>query len=242
MGRSFNFPKFRAGEPLLPQLTAERLNALVDAMDRNRVEFGDNITGQRTPGGVIIRTNPRADGNGGDLDHPFKVVKTVDDTVPPYPVLKVLPGVIGNIIPTLATARLDKRNDEAGVKPWFYSPTGDYSLLLKVMVDTGTIEPNKRAGIISVSVISSLDPSIPDDIKSGTPPTVMELYMRWDNAGTPEQSNSKGYFFIKIADIHAITVAEGPTAGSIEVRNISQFLTQSYLTFVITSYEVIPMV
>jgi hypothetical protein len=66
MGRAFNFPKFRAGEALLPQLTAERLNAIIDALDRNRVEFGDNVTGQRTPGGTIVRSH--ADGaSGGDV-------------------------------------------------------------------------------------------------------------------------------------------------------------------------------
>jgi hypothetical protein len=71
VARSFNFPKFKAGEPLLPQLSAERLNAIIDALDRNRVEFGDNVTGQRTPGGTIVRAN--AKGGGGDGDFPFQL-------------------------------------------------------------------------------------------------------------------------------------------------------------------------
>lgn len=91
MGRSFNFPKFRSGELLLPQLTAERLNALVDAIDRNRVEFGDNITGQRTPGGVIVRSHSQGAGGGDIPDISFILSDaTVSEGDPPETSNKVL--------------------------------------------------------------------------------------------------------------------------------------------------------
>lgn len=67
----YNFKPFEAGKPLLPQLTAERLNGLVDAINRNRPEFGDNITGQRTPAGVILRAKFQPSAANTDPDLAF---------------------------------------------------------------------------------------------------------------------------------------------------------------------------
>lgn len=57
MSKGFNFLPFQAGKNLLDQLTAERLNAMCDAIDRCRPIAGDNMTSQSTPGGVILRGN-----------------------------------------------------------------------------------------------------------------------------------------------------------------------------------------
>jgi hypothetical protein len=71
MSQSVDIPPFKAGEPLLKQLTAARLNAMIDAIKRNGVQFGDNITGQRTPGGTIIRAKFNPSGAGEDPDITF---------------------------------------------------------------------------------------------------------------------------------------------------------------------------
>jgi hypothetical protein len=51
----YNLKPFRAGEPLLKQLTAARMNGLIDAINRSNIIFGDNVYGQRTPGGAIVK-------------------------------------------------------------------------------------------------------------------------------------------------------------------------------------------
>lgn len=48
---------FEQGKSLTEQLSAERLNLILDAIQRNIVQSGDNIEVQRTPGGTIVRAN-----------------------------------------------------------------------------------------------------------------------------------------------------------------------------------------
>lgn len=71
MSQGFNFPRFQQGQPLLDQLTADRLNAILDAIDRNRPQWGDNMTGQRTPGGVILRAKFKPVNSAEDPDISF---------------------------------------------------------------------------------------------------------------------------------------------------------------------------
>ncbi len=64
----FPLPKFKANEPLLAQLTAARLNAILDAIDRAGVIFGDNVRGRFTSTGTIIDAKPQGASSGlGDI-------------------------------------------------------------------------------------------------------------------------------------------------------------------------------
>jgi hypothetical protein len=101
MGREFNFPKFRAGEPLLPQLSAERLNAIIDAIGRNRIEFGDNVTGQRTPGGTIVRANAKS--TGGDSNFPFLLQLGTRPDEPTQYLVGISDGKVNNEWPDVGT-------------------------------------------------------------------------------------------------------------------------------------------
>lgn len=100
MSREFNFEPFKANEPILDQLTATRLNAMLDGINRNRVEFGDNITGTRAPGGTIVRAkfNPATAENPTDYSFRFMDATEVVDGEASNKVL-VLDGKINGTLP-----------------------------------------------------------------------------------------------------------------------------------------------
>lgn len=233
MSREFNFQRFEAGRPLLEQLTADRLNAILDGISRNRPEFGDNITGQRTPGGTILRTNARGDAGDSAPNTPFKVYKSFDNSTPPYPILKIYPGRIADIVPTLAAAKLDVSDTIVGLHPWFYSATGSYSLFLKVVIDNTIPDSNFQSHVQSVSVLSDNDALVIPDIDP-TAGEVIESKMKWTGTTT---DRVKGYFYLKIADVTATTVD-----GNIIVQSITQWLDRSYRTFVLAGDEAIAIV
>lgn len=86
---SFKLERFQAGQPLLDQLTATRLNAILDAIDRSRIQFGANVTGQFSNSGTTINANPPATAGGPELETPFLVITQVNDGTPQL-------GVISN--------------------------------------------------------------------------------------------------------------------------------------------------
>jgi hypothetical protein len=69
-------PRFVAGKPLLDQLTAERLNAMLDLIESKGVQLGNNMTGMQTSSGMIIRSKIVADGGKTSVDASFVVSLT----------------------------------------------------------------------------------------------------------------------------------------------------------------------
>ena len=47
-------PRFQSGKPLDEQITAERMNALVDAINENRLNQGDGVRITRNNGNTTI--------------------------------------------------------------------------------------------------------------------------------------------------------------------------------------------
>lgn len=84
MAKAVDIAPFKAGQPLLEQLTAERLNAIVEACNRSSIRFGKNVTGRQTPGGITISARGFPANGGVDLDgsfFPTDKTTTIDDEV-----------------------------------------------------------------------------------------------------------------------------------------------------------------
>lgn len=216
MSREFSFKRFEAGKPLLEQLTAERLNAMLDAISRNRPEFGDNVTGQRTPGGTIIRANAKAIG-GDNSRFPFKATITTDTAVPPNVVIAIEPGRVSTIVPTRSGTLL---TDDP--PPFIQQPDDDMSLFLRIHIDTTNVDNNKRAGIDAVTVVT--DNEVGEDL---TGPELEEYKMFWEDEGT-----ELGHFYVKIADID---IAGDPPVMTVD----AQWLRSNIETIVISGDEAI---
>jgi hypothetical protein len=99
-GSSYNIPRFVRGENLLDQLTADRLNALIDAIELNRPQPGVGIViPARTAGGTVIEAVRHSSGSSDDA-HPFKIIlKPGSSNNKRY--MSVLPGLVDNVMPTL---------------------------------------------------------------------------------------------------------------------------------------------
>jgi hypothetical protein len=72
--QGFRLERFQAGQPLLSQLTARRLNSLIDAIEAARIRFGVNVTGQFSSAGTTINANPGGSVSTPPDEHPFQVV------------------------------------------------------------------------------------------------------------------------------------------------------------------------
>lgn len=220
MSQGFSFKKFEAGKPLLDQLTAERLNAMLDAIDRNRPKPGDNMTSTATPGGVILRAQPGGEG-GGSSPHPFKVTKgpTSEDEdakvfIRTGAVLGVIPKIDGVLIdhdpqPTLAF-------NEDGM------------VLIRVEIDQ--FSDTFRPTISALKIVKQNGSVIKDDDND----PLSELTMIWDD----DNVKDKGYFYIKIAFIKCLT--PDPPAPQIPViGRIDQFLNKVVYSLVIIVDDVL---
>lgn len=88
--KSYKLQRFMQGQPLLDQITADRLNAILDAIEANRPIFGTNIQGTATPNGTIIRAKPQAptQQQPPEISFAFKRQSGVDED--DNPVLQVL--------------------------------------------------------------------------------------------------------------------------------------------------------
>lgn len=71
-----NLKPFEAGKPLLEQLTATRLNAIVAAVNAGEIMSGVGVRVSKTPGGTTISTCPTPRERRGitpEYIHPFKI-------------------------------------------------------------------------------------------------------------------------------------------------------------------------
>lgn len=234
MSQAFNFERFVAGKPLLEQLSAQRLNAILDAIDRNRPEFGDNVTGQRTPGGVIIRADAQSS-DGAAVKHPFRVYRLARTTPTPASGLAVYPGYISTVMAkingVLLTATPTPILDVS-------ASTGGFSIFLRVEIEGfsdatfgGGSLSVKRYSVINVNVLT--DDQTGDDAEYDLEGEIIEFKVKWDDVTT----KNKGHFFIKVADVAAPT--EGSPSGTI--GTIVQTLFVSYRSILISEEVIVAL-
>ncbi len=231
----FKLEPFKAGAPLVDQLTAERLNAMLAAIAQCQISFGANISGTRLPSGVILRAKPQGGSGGGGVPSPFLVQRAKDNSVPPYPVLKLYPGRIANKMPTLGGVPLDQ-DPAAPTQPWLYYPGEDFQILLKVQIDRLDPSSDFQSNISEVKVIASTDEDevSEDDLDDGGSVFLQSVF--WEGE-TPEEIETKarGHFFILVADVSA----EMDDDGNIVVTNIQQWLFDNYTTFAIVGDQAV---
>lgn len=72
-GNFFGIRRFEAGRSLADQLTAGRLNSMLDALDQCVVRFGKNIYGTRTTGGTTINARGGTVNNVAKAAWPWKL-------------------------------------------------------------------------------------------------------------------------------------------------------------------------
>lgn len=89
--------RFQSGKPLLEQLSAERLNDILDLIESKGVAFGNNITGTRTPGGTIIRAKSGG-APGAIVPSAFDVLPASDDVS--FFKVKVVDGRVNGDFPS----------------------------------------------------------------------------------------------------------------------------------------------
>jgi hypothetical protein len=157
------------------------------------------------------------------------------------PILKIFPGTIATLMPTLNGARLDKPDTDPAPHPWFYPPANNFSFFLRVHLMVVTPVPvNYRSHIDEVLALTDDDPLAVPDIDPITS-EIPEYFPIWEGATDAEKAlHTKGHFYIKIAD-----VTIGPDGqGHNVAKNLptGQRIYQSYLTFVVAGDEVIVLV
>lgn len=158
--------------------------------------------------------------SGASRITPFFVTKS---TLAGVTKLKVYPGRISTIVPTIGGIKLD--NNPA---PTLTIVTGaPFSLFLRasITVDTDNLF---RSFISAVKVCTDNDPDVVPDIDGGTG-EIIELKVTWENSPT----NTIGHFYLKIADINV----SGAT-----VTIATQWLFDSYTTFTAAGNEIQVMV
>jgi hypothetical protein len=206
--QSFKLPRFKAGEPLLSQLSASRLNAMLEAIEAGRVLFGVNTTGQRTPAGTIIRANPRAGGSGGAAPFPFKIIPGTDAFGNAQ--ITIVTGLVGNVVPQMSGFPLNHTPP-----PTLY--VGTNPVWLQVFVKLSSNPADYRAVI---------DPATPPLIFQDSAAHV-ELQMTW--TGSPaDYSSGIGNFFVKIGDVTMDTV------DSTKIKSVTQYLYTNLRSLVLT--------
>jgi hypothetical protein len=232
--RTISSSPIKKGDP--PQVAArsDLMNAMREAI--LSLARGENIgkglgIRKRTSEGsfVLMVDSKRSFGGGTTGFTPFLVYPSVDNTDPPYPILKVYPGKIAGLIPTLEGAKLDVLDTDFGLHPWFYPPGTPFTFFLrcKIEVDADNLF---RPSITEVKVLTDDDPLVVPDIEGSEVP---ELKIKWDDGDTHE----KGHFYIKIADVDMTTVE-----GNIVFNDKTQWLYDSYSSFVASDTEAIPVI
>jgi len=104
---SFSFPRFVAGQSLLEQLSAERMNAMLDAIEECQLWEGANVCITRGPGGSTISADAPSD--SPDLTHNYQVydVSTEEETK-----ISVRPGNHNNVIPDIDGTPINEKIEE----------------------------------------------------------------------------------------------------------------------------------
>jgi len=97
-------PVFRANAPLVDQLTASRLNAIVDYLRQLTPKDGNGTRVEQTPYGSVIHAT--SFGGGGAIDHPWKVrraTKLVGEEVLVGYTIRIGSLIVSgtNIVPTI---------------------------------------------------------------------------------------------------------------------------------------------
>jgi hypothetical protein len=96
-------PPFVAGKPLLDQLTAERLNAMLDLIESKGVQLGNHMTGFQTSSGMIIRSKAVTAGGKTPVDASFVVSLIAgpnpDDPDVDIPLISVRDGKVNGEFP-----------------------------------------------------------------------------------------------------------------------------------------------
>lgn len=164
--------------------------------------FQRHITNAYSKGFVSgMLTENSAGGVGSILITPFLVYPSVDNSFPPYPILKVYPGKIAGIVPTLEDVKLTVPDSDEGDHPWFYPPGTSFSFFLRCKI---TIDPDNlfRSAITEVIVVSDDDPLAVPDISPDPPFEIPELTV----LRTEEEDEFEGHFYIRIADISMTTI------------------------------------
>jgi hypothetical protein len=164
--KNFQLPPFKKGEPLLDQLSADRLNAILDAIDRVTPIRGRNTQIVSTPGGKIIHSKAEA-GSGAPSALPFQVIdeSNPDDGFQGL----VVAGKVNGEFPdgmSLDTDYILSLEEEA----W-------QEILLIVTYDPDTLEITSRTLDVSDD---------PDDSSDGTLiVAIADIYITYDGAGKP---------------------------------------------------------
>jgi len=89
--------KFTSGRPLLSELSAERLNGILDEIRRNKPLVEKGLSARVTGSGTYIGLCKNFTGGGGapTETHPFKIASSGDSVT-------VQPGTINNLLPANA--------------------------------------------------------------------------------------------------------------------------------------------
>jgi len=160
-------PVFRANAPLDEQLTASRMNAIVDYLRQLTPKDGTGTRIEQTPYGSIIHAS--SSGGGGAIDHPWKVrraTKLVGETVlVGYTVRIGVLEVSGtSVVPTIDAVPMSADYNDNFIEVPIETPG---FLMLKLTVD----DTDPYAIECSAAEITFEEPTEPDN-------TSTERYIR----------------------------------------------------------------
>lgn len=228
--------KAKRGDHPTVAMRSEVINSVIDAI--HSLARGENIgrgrgirrsVGQGTV--TFVADIPRSRrGLNSTSKTPFLVYASNDTNQPPAQIIKVYPGKIAGIIPTLGGALLTIPDDATGAHPWFYPPNAPFSFFLRCKIGLD-ITDAFRPTITEVLVLTDDDPLAIPDIEGEEIP---ELKMFWDN-----DEKTQGHFYIRVADVDM-------TANELDdtpiFKSSSQWLYSNYASFAVSDTEVIIIV
>lgn len=97
----FSSIRFNGGRPLLKEITAERLNAIVTEIRRLRPLPGRGITTRATGDGIAIDLAATTGGGTTSVStHPFQISSVQDPENENSYIIRVLPGTLNGLLPT----------------------------------------------------------------------------------------------------------------------------------------------
>lgn len=229
----------KSGDSVFEVASSDRMNAIQELLKMlvrgENIVSGPNVFKKSQDGFVSLSAHPVVrGGGGGGGSTPFLVYQDVDNSVPPYPILKVYPGKIMGLVPTLKSdgtygtggAPLDAAED-AVVQPWLYTPGNDFSIYLRVQVTQGAppLSVQYRSSITDVQAVTSEDPTAVIDRANFT----QEFQIVWEGVNQAAKDlKTTGHFYINVADVKGSIVG-----GNILIGEITQWLFTSITSFVI---------
>jgi hypothetical protein len=159
----FNNIRFQSSRPLLQEVTAERLNAILQEIRRTKPLPGRGITTRQEGGGVRIDLAATLRGGGGGAATPIQPWDLLaqpdpDSTAenPPYKI-KVQPGTLNGILPSNWDEEFDAQ------------PTGVYYAKAKITTD--------GEAVTGVSIeIDTTPPSVQEPVEFGLQTDIEYLF------------------------------------------------------------------